>query len=185
MLDEIYTVCTSNISVVRTNYKGVYPHERNLMFICITNDFIMKPAYVLFLIACLLGNCTNKSNHQDTISEPVEKSETLLLKDEVDDVHNEVMRKWNEIYKWKNKLKSLDSTSTLSPEKKQEVNLTIQKLDSAYDNMMDWMHKYKPEEHEAETESDREYFENEMQKIKQVDSDIQDALDKAETVASE
>jgi hypothetical protein len=145
----------------------------------------MKPAYILVLIACLgFASCTNKNSQQETLSEPAENGETELLESEVNRVHDEVMSRMGEIYTWKNKLKALDTSASLSPQKKQEVELAILQLDSAYDGMMDWMHKYKPEEHKTEDEIAREYLEDEMEKIKLVGEKIQEALEKAKTVAS-
>jgi hypothetical protein len=145
----------------------------------------MKPAYVFILIAYLgFASCANKNNQQETLSEPAENGETELLESEVNRVHDEVMSRMGEIYAMKNKLKALDTSASLSPEKKLEVDLAILRLDSAYDGMMDWMHKYKPEEHKTEEEIAREYLEDEMEKIKLVGEKIQEALDKANAVAS-
>jgi hypothetical protein len=144
----------------------------------------MKPAYVFVVIACLgFASCTNKSK-QETVSEPADNAETEILENEVNRVHDEVMSRMGEIYTWKNKLKALDATASLTPEKKREVELAILKLDSAYDGMMDWMHKYKPEEHNTEAETAREYLEDEMEKIKLIGERTQEALDKAKVVAS-
>ena len=144
----------------------------------------MKPAYVFVLITCLgFASCANKSK-QETLSEPADNAETEILENEVNRVHDEVMSRMGEIYTWKNKLKALDTTASLTPEKKREVELAILKLDSAYDGMMDWMHKYKPEEHNTEAETAREYLEDEMEKIKLIGEKTQEALDKAKTVAS-
>jgi chromosome segregation ATPase len=140
--------------------------------------------FVLFIFL-VFTSCHSKKEKSDEPNEPAAEGGLELLEEEVNKIHEEVMPKMSDLYKWKNKLKDLDSIKSISPEKKKEIQSGIQKIDSAYDGMMNWMHEFKPEEHRPNEEAAREYLEDQMQKIQQVKEDIQEAIEKANSVVGE
>src|SRR5262245_18381573 len=103
------------------------------------------------------------------------------LADEVMKVHDEVMPKLDDMYQLKEKLKNnIAETPTLAGDKKQHIEATIAKLDSASEGMMVWMRKFDPTSASLTTEKKREYLENEMEKIKKVREDVSEALTQGE-----
>ena len=92
-------------------------------------------------------------------------------------VHDEVMPKLDNIYQLKEKLKNkIAETPALAAEKKQQIEASIAKLDSASEGMMVWMRQFDPMADSLTTEKKREYLENEMEKIKKVREDVNEAL---------
>jgi hypothetical protein len=138
---------------------------------------------ILFQLLCattlLLYNCTSKTSDAD-VGKPVESEGNQLLYDEVMKVHDEAMPKMNDIYNWKEKLKSKLQADTLSQERKQELESAIHRLDSASDGMMVWMRQFDPPADSINKERAREYLENEMEKVKVVKEEILQSLQKAE-----
>jgi hypothetical protein len=142
------------------------------------------------MLSALFGACNqNKDNKELTddqnnpeAADEVEANENQVLYDEVMKIHNEVMPKLEDIYTRKQKLKKqLADSPGLTAEEKQSLELKIAKLDSAYDGMMDWMHKFeRPSDSEGE-EKAREYLENEMEKVKKVREDILTALQEVDS----
>ncbi len=95
-------------------------------------------------------------------------------------VHDEVMPRMNDLYKMKEELKNqITNTPGMVEEKKKEIEGTIAKIDSASESMMVWMRNFNPLPDSLGEEQAREYLENEMEKVKKVKEDIQEALDRA------
>jgi len=104
------------------------------------------------------------------------------LYDEVMKIHDEVMPKMNDVYTLKEELKKeIANTPGMAAEKKKEIEQTISKLDSASEGMMVWMRNFNPLPDSLGEEQAREYLENEMEKVKKVKEDIQEALEKAKS----
>ncbi|MEO8471949.1 MAG: hypothetical protein ABI477_07135 [Chryseolinea sp.] len=102
------------------------------------------------------------------------------LYDEVMAVHDEIMPKLDDIYKLKESLKNkIADTPALANDKKQEIESTIVKLDSASEGMMDWMHKFSPLPDSTDETAAREYLEKEKVKIEKVKQNMLQALEKA------
>lgn len=142
----------------------------------------------LFAIMIALASCGQKSNdheHGHDHDHPHdhahdEAGPNQALYDEVMKVHDEVMPKMNDIYKLKQELKKqLEESKNLAAEKKQEIENTIAKLDSASDGMMVWMREFDPIPDSLGEERAREYLENEMERVKKVKQDILEAIEKA------
>jgi hypothetical protein len=135
-----------------------------------------------------LTNCTSKKaddhNHHDGhehLHDAKETSPTNTLYDEVMEVHDAVMPKMDDLYKLKRKLQTkIESTPDLTDAKKEELNQTIQVIDSASRGMMVWMREFKPTTPSMDEEEAREYLENEMEKINKVKRDIEGAIEKAQ-----
>lgn len=144
----------------------------------------MKVSSFLFLVAVTLVGC-NRSSHEghnghehhdhqaaDTV---VEDDLNAVLYDEVMKVHDEAMEKMDEIYRLKQRLKTkMDSTTA---DGKAAIQAVYNKLDSADKGMMEWMHAFQPDS--LEGEAYREYMESELERVKKVREDIQDALQRA------
>jgi hypothetical protein len=139
---------------------------------------------VIFLVLSLtLINC-GKSSHDEhpdhDASEEVEDDAGKALLDEVDKIHDEAMEKMGEVRKLRNELKkTIENSSDLVEEKKKEIESKIAKLDSAYNGMMDWMHKFHPEVDTLDDEAYREYLEEQIEKAKKVKNDILEAIERA------
>jgi len=102
------------------------------------------------------------------------------LYDEVMKVHDEVMPKMNDIYKLKEQLKNkIANTPDMVAEKKQQIEGTISRLDSASEGLMVWMRNFNPLPDSVGEQEARDYLESEMEKIKQVSEDVRKALEDA------
>ena len=136
-------------------------------------------------LGVILVSCGQK-NHDHSMHDTAGADTTAdggnaVLRDEVMKVHDEVMPKLDDIYQLKEKLKNkIAETPTLAADKKQHIEATISKLDSASESMMVWMRKFDPTGDSLTAEKKREYLENEMEKIKKVREDINEALSQGE-----
>ena len=109
-----------------------------------------------------------------------EESPNTALYDKVMELHDELMPKMEEIYNLKKEMQDeLAKTPEMVAEKKQELEKTIVYLDSANNQMMDWMHKFNPLPDSVDQEAAREYLETEMEKIRKVKDIMAEAIDKA------
>ena len=89
------------------------------------------------------------------------------------------MPKMNDLYKLKEELKKkMANTPGMVDEKKEEIEATIAKLDSASESMMVWMRGFNPLPDSLGEEKAREYLETEMEKVKKVKEDVLEALEK-------
>lgn len=134
---------------------------------------------IAMLSIAALFNCQPKSDNPE-ISDPVEINDLELLEKEVMKVHDEVMPKMNDMYALKRTLtEKLGDSSSLAEDKKEAIKRAISRLDSASEQMMVWMRQYNPSPDSLSEERNREYLENEMEKVKKVREDILTALEKA------
>jgi hypothetical protein len=144
----------------------------------------------LFVSALLVGACGSKNQEHDHDHEhghdhehpAADGSPNQALGEEVMKVHDEVMPKMNDIYKLKEGLKKKLSEPGVTDDKKKEIEQTITQLDSANDGMMVWMRAFNPQPDSLDEEKTREYLENEMEKVKKVQDNIQQAIAKAEAI---
>lgn len=134
----------------------------------------------LFIALLALWGCGQKSNHENhehAAQDSLESTGNDALYEEVMKVHDEVMPKMNDIYTLREKLKGeLATQKDLAEEKKKEIGATISKLDSASESMMIWMRGFRPLPDSLGEEKAREYLETEMEKVKKVKDEIQEAL---------
>ena len=142
----------------------------------------------LLLIVCLMAWCCGQKandheNHTHIAQDSLEATGNQALYDEVMKVHDEVMPKMNDIYKLKEELKEkLAVQKDLTEEKKKGIDATISKLDSASESMMVWMRGFRPLSDSVGEEKAREYLETEMEKVKKVKEEIQEALEKGKGI---
>jgi len=145
----------------------------------------MKSSRLRFVVIAgliTLWSCGQKHDHHDHASEPLdEESGNAALERQVDKIHNEAMGKMEDIYKLKEGLKKkMEEVPALAEEKKKEIESAIAKLDSADNMMMDWMHNFKPfPDSLYGAEKAREYLEVEMEKVKKLKSEMEEAIEKA------
>jgi hypothetical protein len=120
----------------------------------------------------------------DHASEAVaEEGSNEALNNEVMKIHDEAMMKMNDIYTLKQTLNSkLADSMKLDAAKKEAIKGTIAKLDSASDGMMVWMRAFNPIPDSLGKERAREYLETEMEKVKRVRENIQEALEEGKAV---
>lgn len=136
---------------------------------------------LLTFIAIGCGQKSHDHEHMHGAGEALTSSANEALLNEVDKLHSELMMQMEDIYKHKEELKNkLNSTPGLADDEKQQIDNAIAKLDSADRSMMDWMHNFKPPvDSIVGEEKAREYLENEMEKVKKLKEDINEALEGA------
>lgn len=140
--------------------------------------------YLSFIFALLLFACGSPSSQQGTEEgEPEEGSNpNQALYEQVMGVHDEVMPKMEDIYKLKSRLQEqIANTPDMVIEKKEAIERTILKLDSANNAMMDWMHQFNPLPDSVDEEQARSYLEDQMEKIRKVKEEMLIAIDHAKS----
>jgi hypothetical protein len=138
------------------------------------------PSAICIGILIILSGCGQKSNDKEHRED---ESGNKALYDEVMNVHDEVMPKMNDIYKLKEELKKrLANSPDISEEKRQHIQNTILRLDSANESMMVWMRNFNPIPDSLGEEKAREYLEQEKEKVGKVKKDVLKAIDDAKAV---
>tara|TARA_R110002020_G_scaffold6232_4_gene26100 strand:+ start:4976 stop:5353 length:378 start_codon:yes stop_codon:yes gene_type:complete len=111
-------------------------------------------------------------------------SESEILRNEVIAIHDEVMPKMGMLQSLQRK--ALDKAGELELEnpvdsaKVLEYKAVAYDLDHAYDAMFDWMHQYKSKDDEQTQEELKEYLEEQMVLVTEVNVEVKTALEKAE-----
>jgi hypothetical protein len=141
--------------------------------------YFMKKLFILVLITASVVACKPKSEDNTEASEALETSPNEALYNEVMKIHDEVMPKMNDIYKYLQQLKDKLKSPNLSAKDKEEINAVLSKLDSAGNGMMVWMRQFDPIPDSVGEEKARIYLEGEMEKVKRVREDIAQALEQA------
>jgi hypothetical protein len=139
----------------------------------------MKKLFILILIAATAVACKQKAEESVEASEALETSPNEALYNEVMKIHDEVMPKMNDIYKYQQQLKDKLKGANLSAKEKEEINAVLGRLDSAGNGMMVWMRQFDPIPDSVGEEKARIYLEGEMEKVKRVREDIVQALEQA------
>jgi hypothetical protein len=146
----------------------------------------MKKLLALLLSTLIIMSCQQKSSeeqtttHDATAPDVVETSENQQLYNEVMKIHDEVMPETETIYTIKKELKKkITDNPTMDEAERIKIDALVAKLDSADKSMMDWMHEFQPIPDSLGEEKAREYLENEMERIKKVQSNIQNAIREA------
>jgi hypothetical protein len=152
-----------------------------MMYLRVSSSLIyfMKKLFVLVLITATAVACKPKSEDKVEASEALETSPNEALYNEVMKVHDEVMPKMNDVYKYQQQLKEKLKTPNLSAKNKEEINAVLSRLDSAGNSMMVWMRQFDPIPDSLGEEKARIYLEGEMEKVKRVREDIVQALEQA------
>ena len=146
------------------------------------NHFLFV-ATVFMLVGC--GKTSDKAGHHDHgDSDSVAQNANRALYDQVQDIHDEVMPKMEDLYNLKKELQEeIARTPGMVTKRKKELEDMISNLDSASKAMMDWMHHFNPLPDSVDQEKAREYLETEMEGIKKVRDLTNEALGKAKSMA--
>ena len=140
---------------------------------------------IFFATLILATACSKNSTHEghDQQDANTDSSPNQALYDQVMSIHDEVMPKSQDCYKLKKELEEkIAATPNLIAEKKKELEMAINQLDSADRSMMDWMHKFNPLPDSADQETARAYLESEIEKINKVKSLVNESIDKAKEI---
>ena len=135
-------------------------------------------ALVLFFLiatACQQQPGDHQHDHNDH-DHHGEAGANQELYDEVMRIHDEVMPKMNDIYKLKTAKKTRLEMPGLPEQERRQIQNDIARLDSASEGMMAWMRQFNPLPDSTGEEKARVYLESELEKVKQVSEDIQEAL---------
>jgi len=140
-----------------------------------------KLLFLGFII--ITASCYKSGRHEHAHDEMPSNNPNQALYDEVMDIHNDVMPKADDIYSLRKELQDKLASTDMAEEKKKELEQAIHELDSADHSMMDWMHKFKyyPEADTINIEANREYLEDELEKIKNVRELILNSIQKAKS----
>ena len=150
----------------------------------------MKPflfaASLLLLVACGKTRDTSGHKHQEDVNtDSVSQNANRALYDQVQDIHDEVMPKMEDLYNLKKELlEEIAKTPGMVATRKKQLEDMISNLDSASKAMMDWMHYFNPLPDSADQEKAREYLETEMERIKKVRDLTNETLEKAKSIAA-
>ena len=135
------------------------------------------------LLSCGCGQKSHEhDDHEGDATEIEETGGNQALYDEVMKIHNEVMPKMDDILKIETSLRTKLAETNIVDGKKQEIEAGIAKLDSADRSMMNWMHNFNPPPDSLGEERAREYLETEMEKIKEVREDVNEAIEKGKSL---
>ncbi|HRI80118.1 MAG TPA: hypothetical protein PLR06_11335 [Cyclobacteriaceae bacterium] len=136
---------------------------------------LLIAASFLILIAC--GQTSEHAGHD---METEGDSPNQALYNQVMDIHDEVMPKMEDLYKYKMDCQDkIANNPNLSADEKKALENTIASLDSANNAMMNWMHGFNPKPDSTDQEAAREYLETEMEKIKKVRDFTNETIEKA------
>ena len=140
----------------------------------------MKSLLQLIFVALLLTAfaCGTKSSHNHSAHEVSnDEDPNQALYNQVMDIHDEVMPFTENLYNINKDLKAQLKNAT-DESLKSDLERRIRYMDSVNSMMMDWMRKFNPLPDTANQERGREYYESELEKIKQVKEAILTALEK-------
>ncbi len=147
----------------------------------------MKLTYkLLILFLVVLAACGKpQSGEEGNDADGNENDDpNQALYDQVMNLHNEAMPKMEDIYKIKSQLQEkIANSPDLVKERKEALERMILVLDSANNAMMDWMHQFNPLPDSVDEEQARAYLESEMEKIREVNQTMINALEQAKEEA--
>jgi len=124
-------------------------------------------------------------------SGPSEEEQQNSMKDEVMEIHDEVMPKMGEMNTLKNELLAdaeslaIDSTNVENIEKSNTLKQIAAELEEANKSMMDWMRNYKPNFDEQTHEEIMQYLEEQKMKAGEVKNKILTSIEKAKAKIAE
>lgn len=149
--------------------------------------FTMKLTYkLLILVLVVLAACGKpQSGGEESDADGNENDDpNQALYDQVMNFHDEAMPKMEDIYKIKSQLQEkIANSPNLVKERKEALERMILVLDSANNAMMDWMHQFNPLPDSVDEEQARAYLESEMEKIREVNQTMINALEQAKEEA--
>ena len=140
-----------------------------------------KICSILLMSIITLSSCKQSGKHEHDHDDAANTDNpNQALYDQVMDIHDEIMPKVEDVYQLKKQLQEkMASATDLAIDKKQELELIVNQLDSSDNLMMDWMHKFNPLPDSADQEKARAYLESEMEKIKKVKEFMNESIEKA------
>lgn len=125
----------------------------------------------ILLFALLLVSCG-----------PSKKEELKTLKEEVINIHDEVMPKMGELRRArKDLLLQADSLMEVNPDRAAMLTTVADEIGEANENMMKWMRAYEPE-FEGTDEEIKQYLEDQKKAIQQVKEDMMGSLEKGRKI---
>ena len=139
---------------------------------------------LLFMALFMLSACgksgdhTGREDHDDAVED---EGPNQALYNQVNELHEDVMFKMEDLYKLKGELEEkIAKSPALTADKKKELEQMVAGLDSADHAMRDWMHGWMNNAPDTtDQEKTREYFETEMEKIKKVNELTNDVIARA------
>ncbi|MBL3656613.1 hypothetical protein [Fulvivirga sediminis] len=145
---------------------------------------------LLSVIACKKGKFTeNRDIEIENKEVPPEKRAEKDLYDEVMDVHDEAMPKMDRLMKLKGQLqekydigKDQEKATENDLEKYHEA---IKKLEKADEAMMEWMHKFEPQEDNTDHDKVMEYYQDQKESIIKVNEQMEEAMKNAEATLNQ
>ena len=146
----------------------------------------LKNILSFLLILLLISSCGKTTTEQqeevvnDEIPEEVKIEKALY--DDVMDVHDEMMPKMENMMSMKGKLKEkvdLLKEEAAQSELVQEIESTIQSLETADEAMMNWMRQFDPETDSLSHEEIVEYYTLQKQKMDSVKVIMMEAIESA------
>jgi len=137
--------------------------------------FITAIALSGFLVSCQSNSDSNTETQEETSSvSPVEEARESVM-----DLHDEVMAKMNTMGKLRSELSAMQDT--LNPVA--EIDSAIVNLQTAHDDMMNWMGDFRDIEGQTDDESViLKYYNEEYQKMAKIASDTEKAIAEAERI---
>jgi len=115
---------------------------------------------------------------------PKSPTENEILREEVIAVHDEVMPKMGKLKslerKALEKVNELETEDPVDSVRVEEFKALAYDLSHAHDSMFDWMHQYEPVDGDQSEEELKEYLDNQMVLVSEVNVEMKKALAKAE-----
>ncbi|WP_296701978.1 hypothetical protein [Algoriphagus sp.] len=112
------------------------------------------------------------------------QDENQLMRDRIISIHDEVMPLMGKLKSLEKKanqeIKSLEDEENANPERIVELKALVVDLDAAYEGMFDWMHQYEIEDGEKSPEEVKEYLDDQLIKVTEVNSQFKEVLAKAD-----
>jgi hypothetical protein len=145
----------------------------------------MKIQSITIALLLTLAACGKGGNHEGHANHDAssENSPTKALENQLDEDHMVLMDRMDELERLKRELKEkMAAAPDMVADKKKELDLAINQLDSANSSMMDWMHKYNPLPDSTDQEKAREYLESEMEKVKKLKDLFNESIEKAKEI---
>ncbi|PZX50465.1 hypothetical protein LV84_04028 [Algoriphagus ratkowskyi] len=117
---------------------------------------------------------------------PKGPSENVKLREEVIEVHDEVMPKMGQLKllerKSLEKVEELESKDSIDSTELAKYKAIAYDLNQSHEAMFDWMHQYETEDGEKSNEELKQYLEDQMELISKVNVDMKEALEKAHSL---
>lgn len=140
---------------------------------------------LILLVTTTLASCESKSDYTEAHEENETTKSNEALKEEVIDIHDEVMPKMGAIRAHQKRLTKeaaeLENRDALRYQEEIELRRSIaRELDQAYEGMFVWMRQFRPQLDGLDEDEGRVYLLEQKDKVIKVNEDIKSALNRAE-----